>query len=416
MPTAAEATLRPRLEHIGALRGLSALAVVLVHAFEIYNLGLPDIGDGTGGLTDSAMHVLIRSLYEWFFQLGALAVPIFIMLSGYSLMIPVARSDQSMRTPQHLRTFFVRRVRRILPPYYVAMALSLLIIAVVPSMGTPANVYWDRALRDLGAMNIVAHLLLVHNLNGDWGSAINPPFWSLPIEWQIYFLFPLLVLLWRRLGLMMMFLLTSIYVAIPSVFGIVLLPFTNVSFVLLFAIGMAGAMINFAPGAFELRLRNQLPWWRLALAGLLVLFVMQLGRIAFGLPIRLMSLVAGMAILALVVACTKDQLSGRETRIGRALSHSSLTWLGLFSYSLYLVHMPILAMFAAAARALSLSTTMSYLLVLLVGIPVALLLAYGFHLVFERPFLHAPAPKPYTHAVPDAPPRHVIVPGEKGGS
>lgn len=404
MPAAPDVPSRPRLEHIDALRGLSALAVVFVHAFEVYNLGLPDVGDGTGGLTDSPAHVLIRSLYEGIFSLGGLAVPIFIMLSGYSLMIPVTRSAQSMRTPQQMRTFFVRRIRRIIPPYYAAMALSLLVIAFVPGMGIAANVYWDRALRDLGVPNLIAHLLLVHNINNDWVGAINPPFWSLPVEWQIYFLFPALVWLWRRFGLIVLVFLAAVYSKIPELTGVPVLPFTGASFVLLFVIGMAGAMINFAPGAFERRLHSQAPWWTLAFAGTLVFCGLQFSHVVFGLPVLFMGVLAGATVLALVIACTRDQIEGRETWVGRLLNHGSLTLLGLFSYSLYLVHMPVLAMFAVAARAFSLSTTASYLLVFFVGIPASVLLAYGFHLVFERPFLLAPASQ--KRVAPEAQPLH----------
>lgn len=414
MPAAPHVPSRPRLEHIDALRGLSALAVVFVHAFEIYNLGLPDIGDGLGGLTNRPEHLVIRALYEWFFRLGGLAVPVFIMLSGYSLMIPVARSGASMRTPRQIGTFFARRARRIIPPYYAAMALALLVIVVVPGMGTPAEVYWDRALRNLNWMNMLAHLLLVHNIVPGWGSSINPPFWSLPIEWQIYFLFPILVLLWRRFGVAVVFALTAMYMAVPLVLDIPLPPFSNINFVLLFVAGMAGAMINFAPDGLEARLRGRLPWWALTIAGMLLLLAIHVGKVAFGLPIPLMSTVAGLVFALLVVACTNDQLAGRETIVGRVLSHPALTWLGLFSYSLYLIHMPILATVARAARALGLTTTTSYLAVMFVGIPAALALAYGFHLVFERPFLNAPAPR--ERAVPEAQPLQLSVPGGDGAT
>lgn len=417
MASTPQTIARPRLDHIDALRGLAALAVVFVHAFEIYNFGLPDVGDGTGGLTNSPAHMLIREVYDWFFRLGALAVPIFIMISGYSLMIPVARSASSLRSLGQLRTFFVRRIRRIVPPYYAALVMSLLIIFLVPGMGTPNEVYWDRALRNLDVMNIVAHLLLVHNLSLDWISGINPPFWSMAVEWQIYFLFPLLVLLWRRIGLIALLFLTTVYVVVTYLFAIPTLPFTNVEFVLLFVIGMAGAIVNFAPGRLETLLRERFPWRLAAWAGLLGVAGLQVGRLLFGLPIepgRLMGLVAGAGLVALMIICTKNQLAGRQTVIGRMLGHRSLTWLGQISYSLYLVHLPILAMLALAARAMGLDVTPSYLLVFLVGPPASLLFTYGFHLIFERPFLNMPAAQ--QPAAPEPLPLSLTAPSGEGGA
>ena len=48
---------------------------------------------------------------------------------------------------------------------------------------------------------IVSHLLLIHNFNPDWHSKIDYPMWSVATEWQIYFLFPLVLLpVWKRFG------------------------------------------------------------------------------------------------------------------------------------------------------------------------------------------------------------------------
>jgi peptidoglycan/LPS O-acetylase OafA/YrhL len=392
-PAALDAPRRIRLESIDALRALAAIAVVLVHSFEIYGLGLPDIGNPTGGLTDTPSHQLIFALYDWLFRLGGLAVPIFIVLSGYSLMIPVARSSQSLTTFGQLRTFFFRRAKRIVPPYYAAMLLSLLVIALVPGMNAAAGVYWDRALRDLDAVNIAAHLVLVHNVSDSWRDSINPPMWSMAVEWQIYFLFPLFVLLWRRIGGLVVLGVAAVYGIAPMYLPITVLPFSHTHFVLLFALGMAGAMINFAEAGLEARLRTALPWGLLALLGLLVFTAMHVGS-QLGLPLPdgwMPEIVVGAAVMALVVHCTRSQLDGRPSAVERALSHRALVSIGAFSYSLYLVHLPILALLALLARTMAIPTTAAYLLVFAAGLPLSLVVSYAFHLAFERPFLNTPS-------------------------
>jgi peptidoglycan/LPS O-acetylase OafA/YrhL len=387
---------RLRLESIDSLRALAALAVVVVHSFEIFGLGLPDVGNPTGGLQEGVLaHTIIFTLFDWIFRLGGIAVPVFIVLSGYSLMIPVARSPQTLRTAKQLGVFFYRRARRIVPPFYAAMVFSLLIIALVPGMGTINGVYWDRAIRDLDAMNIVAHLLLIHNLNDAWINAINPPFWSLAVEWQIYFLFPLMVILWRRLGLLVLLVTTAVYGISGLYLDVLLLPFTHTHFVLLFAMGMGGAAISFGAGSFESQLRDRLPWGWLTALGFLAYTANHLGKQALGLPLPdswIPEIIMGAAIVALTVHTTKSQLDGVDSAADRALSHPVLTSMGAFSYSLYLVHMPILAMLAVLTRSLALSTTASYMVIFMVGIPLSIVVSYGFHVIFERPFMNMPSP------------------------
>src|SRR5947207_10025957 len=44
------------------------------------------------------------------------------------------------------------------------------------------------------------HVLLVQDLFPDTSARINHVMWSISVEWRIYFLFPLFVLLWRKVG------------------------------------------------------------------------------------------------------------------------------------------------------------------------------------------------------------------------
>jgi peptidoglycan/LPS O-acetylase OafA/YrhL len=60
--------------------------------------------------------------------------------------------------------------------------------------------------------------------------------------------------------------------------------------------------------------------------------------------------------------------------------------LGLFSYSLYLTHAPVLTLVRHFIFSLSLSSTMVAVLLYLVAVPICLLFAYLFYLAFERQF------------------------------
>ncbi len=186
-PVPAARTPAPALHinFLDGLRGLAALYVVFVHFLDMDRDGL------------AHWQLRLASLA----QAGHSSVTLFIVLSGFSLMLPVARAaDGTLKGGT--AGFLKRRARRILPPYYAALALSLLGLLL-----TPAGLAFLRGARDplflaeLSAPAILTHLLLLHNLSFAWGHKINLALWSVATEWQIYFVLPFVLLpVWRRLG------------------------------------------------------------------------------------------------------------------------------------------------------------------------------------------------------------------------
>ena len=107
---------------------------------------------------------------------GHLAVDVFIVLSGYCLMLPVAASAD-LKLRGGLIGYIKRRAWRIVPPYYAALCVALIIALT------------NGAYHMFSPGDVAAHLLLIHNLNPDWLYSINAPMWSIAVEWQIYFVF-----------------------------------------------------------------------------------------------------------------------------------------------------------------------------------------------------------------------------------
>jgi peptidoglycan/LPS O-acetylase OafA/YrhL len=107
---------------------------------------------------------------------------------------------------------------------------------------------------------ITLHLLLLHNLAGN-PFALDYPLWSIAVEWQVYFLFPLFVWLWRRLGDARAIALTTL---LPHASLLVLrdthLAALTVQYVALFALGMLAACIAFAPSGAVAAQRDRFPW------------------------------------------------------------------------------------------------------------------------------------------------------------
>lgn len=179
------------LNFLDGLRGFAAFYVVLHHLLRI---------DTTNGMPNWLIKV------TRFTEFGHTMVAIFIVLSGFSLMLPVALSENH-QIRGGFGEYIKRRSLRILPAYYSALLLSLVGLLFTPAgiiflQGGNHKILNDKAFLDnFQLLNLLAHVLLLHNLYPQWSFSINMALWSVATEWQIYFLFPLILLpIWRRFG------------------------------------------------------------------------------------------------------------------------------------------------------------------------------------------------------------------------
>ncbi|HLH78655.1 MAG TPA: acyltransferase family protein [Chthonomonas sp.] len=143
-PVSAKEAPRLRLEFLDGLRGFASLYVMVYHCF----LGYNSLTNQLASLPSYWMGKLIKLLYFGLFNFGHEAVVVFIVLSGYVLMLPVART-QDGHMPKGVWDYFKRRARRILPPYYAALAICFLLVAFVPHMeglwdNKPRTLRWGR--------------------------------------------------------------------------------------------------------------------------------------------------------------------------------------------------------------------------------------------------------------------------------
>ncbi len=357
----------PHLDYLDGMRALAALYVVLSHATNYF------------ALLDSTPPRII-GFFLRFFSRGPYAVDVFIVLSGFCLMLPVLKNGGKLRGGAW--QFFQRRAWRILPPYYLAMAFSLLLIALFIDKTTGS--IWDNAL-PVSAKSVITHLLLVHDAFKE-DNSINYVFWSIAVEWRIYFLFPLLLLVWKPRNALAFTLLISLfscalYLVLRRSLGFTL----TAHYIGLFCVGMLGASIAFSPDAAFSKLKNW-PWLFISLffaLGFIFLPGVKLwqGRI---LPVQLVDYLVGLWTIALLIAVAKAPQSSWH----RLLSWKPLTWLGTFSYSIYLIHAPLLQILWQSVYApLQLGSISLFGSVFLGSLPVVLAVSYLFFLFCERPFI-----------------------------
>src|SRR5262245_24116483 len=173
-PTEAPRATRPvaRLDFVDGIRALAALFVVLHHVYITVYDGFP---------TNTGPAVLTPLLY------GHFGVAVFIVVSGFSLGLAPAKRGWELGRGGYW-TFMRRRAWRIIPPYWAALAVSVAFVAVL-GLRTQEAVSWK---------GVGTHFFLVQDLVE--GASPNGAFWSIAVEWQLYWVFPLLLLVRRLWG------------------------------------------------------------------------------------------------------------------------------------------------------------------------------------------------------------------------
>ncbi|WP_165864468.1 acyltransferase family protein [Capsulimonas corticalis] len=366
------------LGYLDSLRGVAAFYVMLSHLRAEVVLR-----------TDPArLPAHFLSATGWM-DYGLVAVMIFIVLSGYCLMIPVTRSSDRQLRGGAL-TYLRRRARRILPPYYAALLLSLAVIALETKLRQGVVSHWaDVSTGDFQPGVLLSHLFLIHNLRTAWAYQINGPLWSVATEWQIYFLFPALLLpLWRRFGVGAAVAAGILLGSIPHFLLHHRLDVACPQFIGLFALGMGAAALSFQR---EMSEKVVARWGIVAAVVLCASFGGILLHHSWFMehPVEIDPII-GFGVASFLIFCTQwlRTKSNQPLPPGiRVLQSPLLIALGAMSYSLYLVHYLILgSMHLFLIRAGQTPVT-SFAVMAVFGLPLAIAAAYLFHITIERRFM-----------------------------
>lgn len=335
----------------------------------------------------------VLSVFSYSMVAGHLAVTVFIVVSGFCLALPVINYGGKIRGGN--KEFFRRRARRLLPPYYAALALCLGLIATV--IGKPTGTLWDVPIR-VDWVAIISHLALIQDLFGT--SRINYVFWSIAVEWQIYFFMPLLVWAWRRFGPLHV-VTSTLVVGYALRFGFTDTRIARAAphFLGMFSLGMLAAYLARSSEDRYVRWAERVPWALVAAGGLAVAAVLSVywgvgpstGRFHYlDFPIGIMA-------FALLVNSSRQ----RASALTRLFSFRPLVFIGTFSYSVYLVHAPLLqVLWQYVLNPLGLELSVMFVALMTGGLALILGAAYLFFRVFEAPFMGTPARAPVPAVTP----------------
>lgn len=158
--------------HIDVLDGVRAIAILIVVWFHFWQQSwlMPIIGDFN---------------IDWIPRNGAILVDMMILLSGFCLFLPYARSMVYGEQAPATSTFYVKRVVRIMPSYYFSVFAVLFLFALpLKEFYSPSFMWKD----------IFTHVFFVNNYFYDTlvGTKLNVVLWTVAVEMQFYLIFPLL--------------------------------------------------------------------------------------------------------------------------------------------------------------------------------------------------------------------------------
>ena len=352
---------RTQSEFLNFARWSAALLVVFEH---VRNLMFVDYGSlETSSVASKAFYFLTGFGHE--------AVVIFFVISGFLVGGKVV--EQWRQGTFAYRKYLCDRISRL----YGVLIAALILGAVVDISGASLFestgrydgttneaivVLPDNTSQRVSVIGFFGNLAMLQNIKVQtFGS--NGPLWSLAHEWWYYLLFPLLLTAWRgRTGVRIVsgVLLVSIYLLITKYI------------LILFGVWLIGVL------ARVLNYRKLIPWGiSLALfLGALVLMRLEVVTITY-----LNQFMLGTGFALLLNSVSQYQSIWPGTAISK--------WLADFSYSVYLVHFPVILFVTAAYFNFQNSTvrsqlSISSLLVFLIITLIAFMVSYLVSTVTEQ--------------------------------
>ena len=186
--------------HVNFLDSMRGAAVIIVFLFHALGTVFPYSELPWGQWfrefnRDGAFLTLLPISFGW------TGVAIFFVISGFCIHLSFVKTIaklppslpkiiQRSLINRAIQDFYWRRFWRIYPPYIVALLLFALVFPLTRLSWSSNQDMWE----------FISHIFLFHNFDADLFLKINPSFWSIAVEMQLYLLYPLLWLGSQRWG------------------------------------------------------------------------------------------------------------------------------------------------------------------------------------------------------------------------
>jgi peptidoglycan/LPS O-acetylase OafA/YrhL len=294
---------------------------------------------------------------SWDGVVGWLGVYIFFVLSGY-LITSLALKEEANTGNLNLTAFYIRRIFRIFPLYYLILATYCVLIF---GLGMSPEKRPQMAANMPYYLTYFQEVPFFRGKLGTFGQS-----WSLGIEEKFYLLWPLIgfLLLRHKNGLRLLFA-CSVALILP-LFGESITPYTSILIGCALAVGLQKAWLRNAVAVA-------------GSAGVYICMAVLLAMHFFVVP-RWESELRKLLYSA-VVALFLAFILHVPTTVNRVLASSVFVFVGKISYGIYLVHFLCLNF---AEKLMHNHLFASFLLTIVFSVATA----YVLHITVEKPLIH----------------------------
>jgi len=372
-----------RLTQLDGLRGVGAFVVVLYHCVLVVPAMAQLLSIGP-----YPAHTPAAFSVQWWLDRTPLrlvwggheAVLVFFVLSGFVLTLPLRPGAQGGRG---WSAYYVRRLLRLYVPVWGALVLAYALASAV-TRDTSFGSTWLRVHPQPHVATAVKDAILVRGV-----SNLDSPLWSL--QWEVLFslLLPVFVVIlwairverWWRPAIVLLAM-ASVLAEVPAVRHALPQAWITdglLQYMPVFVIGMVLCLVRARLSGLWQAIR---PPMRTAIIVAVVVLVPARSYVSTGPGAEREAVTALLGFVAVLAVAVLVVLALVSSRVSSALRTRPMQWLGTRSFSIYLIHEPIVV---SAALLLHADSPWPWALIAVVVIAVSLLMAEGFYRVVERP-------------------------------
>ncbi len=217
------------INHIKVLDGIRALAIIIIVWYHFWQQSW-------------IFHHIGNISLDFIPRYGYLFVEMMILLSSFCLFLPYARSMIYHDDIPNTKTFYHKRIIRILPSYLLSMVIAIIFLII-----SNKNISMSFFFKDT-----LTHLFFVHNLFLDTLLSTNyiGVLWTVALEVQFYLIFPYLAKKFMKHPVITYLVMMSIGITSTIIFhfisndsNISLLVNNPLTFFMVYANGMMGCYL-----------------------------------------------------------------------------------------------------------------------------------------------------------------------------
>jgi peptidoglycan/LPS O-acetylase OafA/YrhL len=293
---------------LDGLRGLAILLVVFYHNFGFIR----------------------QSFFGW------LGVDLFFVLSGFLITGILFRS---LGEKNYLRNFYMRRLLRIFPLYYVSLFIFLVIFPMIRNLPADMSYYtsnqawlwtyfqnWLYIFKPTNSSDILHHL------------------WSLAVEEQFYILWPLVIVLLKKPRTILFFIVSLLVLVISFRLGLWIFKIENLAYYNLYTfsridglcIGSIVAILTHMNFDF---IRKHTTWIVLSFA--LINFAFYFSNRFYDFSFPYIALVGYSTFAMMFGLLVYEAVRGETKIINIIFGFKPLRFFGKISYAFYIFHWPV---------------------------------------------------------------------------